>query len=278
MQLRKFKKSAVQVAAAAIFVAVAILFSHAQDLSGAHTVPDHVLFVAVALIAPLLDRFLLYPWFQRAVAAGVRGIRIRFYLLGSLTSWAVTGCILALWVSHRRSWRSLLLAPTMPLRLALGFVLVAAYAALLWMQWWAIVRRSEKLERLAGKFGNGEAMMPRTSGERWGFAWLSITAGICEETIYRGYITWYIGVWTGLVPAVLISVVLFGFAHFYQGAAHIVRTAMFGAIAAILVLVAGSLWPAIIVHALQDLAAGDLGFRALRKVPAEVEISGLHKQ
>lgn len=86
---------------------------------------------------------------------------------------------------------------------------------------------------------------------------------MCEEIMFRGFVLWYIRVWTGLVPAALISCVVFGLAHAYLGSAHVLRTTLFGVFMVLLVLVSGSLWPAMIVHAAVDLNSGELSFRAL---------------
>lgn len=54
------------------------------------------------------------------------------------------------------------------------------------------------------------------------FALVALTAGTCEDFLFRGYVTWcFLGFWPGgrigLVFAVIISAILFGFAHIYLG-------------------------------------------------------------
>jgi CAAX protease family protein len=229
---------------------------------------DHVLFVVIALSGPLVDRYWFYPWLTRRVEAGAPHARIHAYIAGMSTSWGFAAGILALWVWRGRSWNALRLGASTPLQLAIGFAMAALYAAFMFVQWRAIVARSERVGRLARKFTAFEPLMPHTAGDRWGFAALSITAGICEELIYRGFIIWYLGVWTGLIPAIVISSLLFGFAHFYLGIAHVWKTALVGLFFALLAVGAGSLAPAMLIHALQDLVAGDLAYRAFN-APAE---------
>jgi membrane protease YdiL (CAAX protease family) len=105
-------------------------------------------------------------------------------------------------------------------------------------------------------------LLPRTPGERRGFAAVSITAGICEELLFRGFLMWYFAGW-GIVAAVVVSSLLFGFAHIYQGIQSVPRTGILGLVLCLIVVAAGSLWPAIIIHAAIDLNSGDLGYRAL---------------
>ena len=47
------------------------------------------------------------------------------------------------------------------------------------------------------QIGAARPLLPHTPGELRGFNLLSITAGICEEVLYRSYIWWYVAVWTG---------------------------------------------------------------------------------
>jgi membrane protease YdiL (CAAX protease family) len=100
------------------------------------------------------------------------------------------------------------------------------------------------------------ALLPRTSRERTAFVGLSMAAGVGEELAYRGYaITLLAGVLGGFGAAVLTSVV-FGVMHAYQGVLGVVRTAMLGGLLAWGFLTAGSLWPAMLAHAAIDVLAG----------------------
>lgn len=100
------------------------------------------------------------------------------------------------------------------------------------------------------------ALLPRTSEERWTFAGVAVTAGICEEVLFRGfgiaYVRW---LWPGATHGwlILLTSVAFGFAHLYQGLRGVVLTGIVGAFFASLVLSSGSLLPAVLLHALLDL-------------------------
>jgi membrane protease YdiL (CAAX protease family) len=56
--------------------------------------------------------------------------------------------------------------------------------------------------------------------------------------------------------AAVLSSLVFGILHAYQGWLGIVRTALLGMILAASFVVSGSLWPAIIAHALLDVLVG----------------------
>lgn len=86
---------------------------------------------------------------------------------------------------------------------------------------------------------------------------VSITAGICEETIFRGYLQRQFVAWTRSAPAgVLLSAVLFGAGHIYQGARATVVIAVYGLLFGILAEVRQNLRPGMMVHAWHDSITG----------------------
>ena len=107
-------------------------------------------------------------------------------------------------------------------------------------------------------------MMPLNGSELARFNMLSLTAGIVEETLWRGFLFWYLGHVMPLWTAAIISAVGFGLAHSYQGLANIPRVAMIGAVFSGLYLLTGSLWLPIILHAAVDLLQGRMAYEVLR--------------
>jgi membrane protease YdiL (CAAX protease family) len=100
------------------------------------------------------------------------------------------------------------------------------------------------------------ALLPRTRIERVTFAGLAVTAGICEEVLFRGfgvaYVRW---LWPAVTRAGLVAVtsVVFGLGHLYQGLRGVLLTGIVGALLASVTLSTGTLLPAILMHALLDL-------------------------
>jgi membrane protease YdiL (CAAX protease family) len=100
------------------------------------------------------------------------------------------------------------------------------------------------------------AVLPRTPREKAVFAGLAVTAGICEEILFRGfgiaYVRW---LWPTASHAHLIALTAagFGIAHLYQGARGVVLAGILGAYFAWITLSTGSLFPAMAMHALVDL-------------------------
>lgn len=231
-----------------------------------HVALDHVLFVLIALVSPVVDKVWLYPWLTRATEAGVPGARARAYLIGILGQWIPVGVVLAFWASRGRPLTALGFGLGSPLRLGIGLALAAAVVILLSLQNRALLARPEKLPLVLRQMGPAyRPLLPHTPGELRGFKLLSITAGACEELMYRGYIWWYLAVWTGPWASAAISSVLFGAGHLYLDRKAAVRAGIVGAVMAGIVLGCGSLWPAMIIHAAIDINSGSLTFHALRR-------------
>ena len=86
---------------------------------------------------------------------------------------------------------------------------------------------------------------------------LSITAGICEETIFRGYLQRQFVAWTRSAPVgVILSAVLFGAGHIYQGGRATVVIGVYGLMFGILAEVRQNLRPGMMTHAWHDSITG----------------------
>lgn len=100
-------------------------------------------------------------------------------------------------------------------------------------------------------------LLPRTRQEKALFALLSLAAGVGEELAYRGYCIPTLAGLTGSPwGAAVLSSAAFGALHAYQGWLGIARTGLLGFLLAVSFLETGSLWPAILAHAILDLLAG----------------------
>ncbi|MDQ3607147.1 MAG: CPBP family intramembrane metalloprotease, partial [Gemmatimonadota bacterium] len=63
-----------------------------------------------------------------------------------------------------------------------------------------------------------EHLLPRTPTEKAAFVGVSVTAGVCEELVFRGFLIPALDIATGSLPlAVLLSCAIFGLLHSYQG-------------------------------------------------------------
>lgn len=102
-----------------------------------------------------------------------------------------------------------------------------------------------------------QRILPRGRVEYWYWVALSISAGICEEAVYRGYLQRQFIALTRNIPAgILLSGILFGAAHSYQGVRNSVPIGILGVLGGILAYWCKSVRPGMIAHILQDLIGG----------------------
>ena len=101
-------------------------------------------------------------------------------------------------------------------------------------------------------------ILPRTSTERVLWVILSLTAGVCEETAFRGYLLTRLRIFAGskgwALPLIVASLA-FGTGHTYQGIGGFILISIYGLMFGLLYIRTGTLWPAIIAHFFQDFSA-----------------------
>jgi uncharacterized protein len=110
-----------------------------------------------------------------------------------------------------------------------------------------------------------KALLPRTPIEMIAWVCLSVTAGFCEEFIFRGYLQRQFLAMTGKVElAVVFQAFIFGVAHMYQGWKGALTITVYGALFGALAAWRKSLRPGMIQHAAQDTFSGLVGSFVLR--------------
>jgi uncharacterized protein len=146
--------------------------------------------------------------------------------------------------------------------LVLGFVVVSTRAlrsgALLDAE---SARRPSHSPPAQGRHAEPEAhatlaLLPRTARERRLFTLVGVTAGVCEEWLYRGFFLAVVAALAGGLPTavlVLVAAAAFGLAHAYQGRVGIVTTGLLGGVMAAIYLQTGSLLLPVVLHAVIDL-------------------------
>lgn len=94
-------------------------------------------------------------------------------------------------------------------------------------------------------------ILPTTKKEAKFWNVVSLTAGITEEVIYRGFLIFafsYLFPSLSIWIVILIVSLLFGLAHTYQGTLGVVKTTIIGLFFSILYLSLGSILPLIVLH------------------------------
>jgi uncharacterized protein len=86
---------------------------------------------------------------------------------------------------------------------------------------------------------------------------LSATAGFCEEVIFRGYLQRQLAAFArSTLIGVLLSAVIFGAAHGYEGAARMLLIGIYGLMFGLLAWWRKSLRPGMMAHAWHDAFSG----------------------
>jgi membrane protease YdiL (CAAX protease family) len=100
-------------------------------------------------------------------------------------------------------------------------------------------------------------MYPQGRAELACWIALSVTAGFCEEIIFRGYLQRQLIAFTGSARSgILLSAVFFGAGHAYQGFRRVLLLVVFGAGFGILARWRKNLRPGMLAHAWQDTLFG----------------------
>jgi membrane protease YdiL (CAAX protease family) len=102
-----------------------------------------------------------------------------------------------------------------------------------------------------------QLLMPRGALEMALWVVVSITAGFCEEFVFRGYLQKQFFALTGnTAVAIGAQAIVFGAAHGYQGIKGMITITLYGALFGVLAVMRKSLRPGMIQHAMQDASAG----------------------
>jgi membrane protease YdiL (CAAX protease family) len=140
---------------------------------------------------------------------------------------------------------------------AIGVVFyIVSYILLLALGYWMGLGGASQIKEAKKMI---DMLGPQSGLSMAAFVLLSVTAGLVEEILFRGYLQRQIGAITGNIYAGLVgSAVLFGLAHGYEGARRMVLIGVLGAMFGLLALWRKSLRPGMMGHALFDSLQGVL--------------------
>lgn len=231
---------------------------------------DLAVAAVIGVLWPAIEHFVFWARDRRRLDSGDPAARRGLYQRTFAVEWGLSAAAAFAWLTQGHPWRALPLYAPEPWRLALGMVVVLVVVALMTQQV-SVVRRSAKARAsVRRQIAPVARVLPGTTLERGWFMALSVTAGVCEEWLFRGVLTTLFAMWFGLPLAVLLANVSFGFGHAYQGRKQILTTGVIGLAMSGIVLATGSLVPAMLVHAVVDIGSGLTGYFALT-LPDEAE-------
>lgn len=222
-----------------------------------------IILLLLAVVFPLLG-VRDYRLLLRRINDSDADARVKSYKGILMLHWPLTIGLLAWWLLSGNSLESIGLVPV-----AVGWqwvtIGVGAFAILAQVVYLEMTsRNADKLAEIKEQMGELSNLAPQTRTENRLFDMASITAGVCEEILYRGLLFATLVSLVGTWPAVAITSVIFGLGHAYQGIFGIVKTGLVGLVLALFTVFSGSLFIAIVLHAVVDLTSGRIMGRALR--------------
>jgi len=136
------------------------------------------------------------------------------------------------------------------------FLTDAAIAAPFWVVWeWTADFVHGILGRSTAK--SVDVLLPRTPAEIGLWILVCLTAGFCEEAVFRGYLQKQLELLSGNAAiAIAGQAICFGVAHGYQGWHNVVVITTLGALYGLLLLWRRSTRPGMIAHAWADFYGG----------------------
>ena len=151
------------------------------------------------------------------------------------------------------------------------FLVAVVGAATLGSLQWLNLRRMGRSSGKSREFMQAlaERIFPRSRVELVSFMALAATAGLCEEFLYRGFAMAALTmaglpVWS----VVLLSSILFGLAHLYQGRGGLVSTLLIGLVFGTARIAYDGMIPVMFWHFVVDAVAGVAGPKyLLRPLP-----------
>jgi membrane protease YdiL (CAAX protease family) len=222
--------------------------------------------LAAALLALILVAagIATSPLERRAYRAGAPASRkLVAYAVTILLMWALTAAAVSLY-----GWAPLLVSPGasaawLPAAALVApflFVLLAAFFILALQPFLQSLRglrwRRAYAAAIRREFAGIPGFIPNDVAERGTWILLSLTAGLCEEILYRGFLIRFLHDGSLALPiwgALALSSLCFGLGHAYQGRKGVVTSTIAGLGFGLLFLLSGSLIPGIVLHALIDL-------------------------
>ena len=228
--------------------------SGATDRSSAMLAPRwHTAILIGLMLSVAMTGLLLGARATAPVPGGGTADRIvRLYLPTIVVQWVLAAYVI--FVGRRRNAFSFLLgAGWFSLRRAMTDLAIAACAIF-------AIEGSEFLAARVWDARHGAsvvALLPSSPGERTAWVLFAVSAGVCEELVYRGYLQTQLRAFTRSTSiAILSQAALFGLAHGEQGAFVMVRFGLYGVGLGILAWRRKSLAAGMVAHVAIDLLSG----------------------
>lgn len=216
-----------------------------------------LIFIVLGVLLPWRGQAKLKKLLAQPAMTGAE--RLALYASTIAFQWFIA--IVAAWRAWARGLGMSNLGLLNPGRSRIALAAIAGGVALGTFQWLNL-RRAGRMKSKTPSFMRllAQRILPQSRKELSLYLLLAVTAGLCEEFLYRGFVMAALGrVGLPVWAVVLLSSVLFALAHLYQGRAGLVSTLIIGTVFGAARTVYDSLIPVMAWHATFDAAAGLAG-------------------
>jgi len=146
----------------------------------------------------------------------------------------------------------------------LTIIMVAAYTADILYS----IFSPEELRKTQEQWESSVPFLPEHYRELPAYTFMCITAGVCEEILFRGFmVTYFIDPMHNGFPwmAAIFPAILFSLAHFYQGYKAMFKIFLLSMLFALIFIFSKSLIIVVIIHFLVDFVGGIAAIRMKKK-------------
>lgn len=220
---------------------------------------DHLLFIIVGLIIPILSVFSS----SKSEEMESMDIKIEMppkkhlYYSNGLMLWIGAALVLTSWNYTNKPWE--ILGLKWPVFSSLSIYLIALLLGI-----YLVDTAISTYQFTKGKKVDDEQMtsiMPSNWADFSHFSFLAISAGVCEEVVFRGFLINYI---SEVLPtsqyitilSILIPGIIFSVSHFYQGFLNVFKIFSLSILFGSIFLITESLLVVILLHIFVDLISG----------------------
>jgi uncharacterized protein len=223
---------------------------------------DHILAVILLIFIPMMS---LRSGQMTEDHREVLPPKIHLYYSNGLLLIISASLVYTTWNVWQKPWQVLgIYSPTFTSDVIklVALVCIIYIGDLVYNYWQQQLSGNKDLESIAD-------IIPANLAEYRHYTFLAVSAGVCEEIIYRGFLFNYVYTIMGNVPyahvwAMLIPSISFGISHLYQGWIAVSKILIIAILLSAIFYYSSSLWIVIIIHIAIDLLSGYIGMLSLR--------------
>lgn len=219
------------------------------------TIWDSLFALALFVVFPIYSRFTIDEVLND-IREGGETVRINTYKQVIVTWVLFSACLIGLWFVLDRPWAELGIRGADPMRQVIGLGIAAFVVAVVVLPIRSLLKSGDGRSTMDEQLGGMALFMPSSRNEEKWFKGVSVSAGLTEELIFRGYLLWYLQHFVNIWWAAAGAIVLFGLAHLYQGLKMLPGILMISAVAVFLYLYTQSLLIPIVFHIAIDAFQG----------------------